>query len=631
MKTLNYETMKKLILTYLLIISTILVFCQKYEYSINLVNVKNDKLQVHLNCHFIQDDVVLFHFPAVIPGHYHQIDYGQFISKLQAFDAENNKLKVNQTSANTFEIFEAKSLSKITYLVDDTWDHKTGKKIHAASGTNFEQGKNFIFNNGGIFGYFSDYENIPFELTFQKPDNFCGMTSMKSVSNLMDTEIFYANNYHELVDSPILFSLPDTASYKTGKTLYTVGVYAESGKKIASEVLKEIIPSLEAINAFTNNTLPSNNYTFLIYLKDATEFRDAIYGSDKLTFKQKIKLMKSSGVGALEHKNSSMYYYVDAGKPESYLYYIKRTITHEVLHAYTPLNLRSNLVADFDYINPEMSQHLWLYEGVTDYLSWMLKVQNNLIDLGEFLGNELRGKMFESNRFQNEIPFTEWSSRILEEEFTHQFQQVYFRGTVTAMMLDFEIMRLTKGEKNLKNVIFQLCEKYGKDNPFDETDIFTEITNLVHSDLMLFFDKYVKGTEKLDYKNGFDVVGINFQRKIEGEIPSSILSKGYGVDFVVERVRMYTIEKVQPNSIFQVGDKIRYTDFGEDCLKPFIASNGEFVKEGTLVSLPIIRNGKELNLKIKTETTQGHYYYKLSRMKDMNKEQNKYLSLWTLH
>jgi predicted metalloprotease with PDZ domain len=39
-----------------------------------------------------------------------------------------------------------------------------------------------------------------------------------------------------------------------------------------------------------------------------------------------------------------------------------------IFHIITPLSIHSKEIQDFDYNDPKMSQHLWMYEGVTDIL-----------------------------------------------------------------------------------------------------------------------------------------------------------------------------------------------------------------------------------------------------------------------
>jgi predicted metalloprotease with PDZ domain len=48
-------------------------------------------------------------------------------------------------------------------------------------------------------------------------------------------------------------------------------------------------------------------------------------------------------------------------------------VSHEFFHIVTPLSIHSKEIQDFDYNDPKMSQHLWMYEGVTEYFANLFK------------------------------------------------------------------------------------------------------------------------------------------------------------------------------------------------------------------------------------------------------------------
>ena len=79
------------------------------------------------------------------------------------------------------------------------------------------------------------------------------------------------------------------------------------------------------------------------------------------------------GGGALEHGNSSFYVLPDFGD-STFTSMIKRVALHEFMHIFTPLNLHSEQIGNFDYVEPKMSKHLWLYEGVTEYFANLFQI-----------------------------------------------------------------------------------------------------------------------------------------------------------------------------------------------------------------------------------------------------------------
>ena len=66
--------------------------------------------------------------------------------------------------------------------------------------------------------------------------------------------------------------------------------------------------------------------------------------------------------------------------------FVVRVAAHEFFHIVTPLNIHSKEIGDFDFINPKMSKHLWMYEGVTEYFAGHVKVYGGMQTTQEYLG-----------------------------------------------------------------------------------------------------------------------------------------------------------------------------------------------------------------------------------------------------
>jgi predicted metalloprotease with PDZ domain len=71
-------------------------------------------------------------------------------------------------------------------------------------------------------------------------------------------------------------------------------------------------------------------------------------------------------------------------------------VSHEFFHIVTPLSIHSKEIQDFDYNDPKMSEHLWMYEGVTEYFANLFQINQGLITEEDFI-----------TAFQ-----TKWSARV---------------------------------------------------------------------------------------------------------------------------------------------------------------------------------------------------------------------------
>lgn len=580
-------------------------FAQKYVYNVNLNNVIDDKVKVELSIAPFGRDTAFYSFPKTIPGTYATQDYGKYIDNLEAFDNEGKLLKVKKKGNNTFVVHNAKYLTKITYWVNDSWDAQVKKdKIFEPAGSNIEARKNYVINTGAFFGFLEGFEKVPVEVMFFKPDFMLGVSAMRYIEDVK-WERFVAEDYHKLIDCPILFAQPDTARFFVGKAIVTIACYHESGERIAKKIYSEIKESMGAIEKFLVD-LPVQNYNFLVYVKDYKEIGKQLQDPGSLSLMKKIKLakkFKNQGFGALEHSNSSLYFLPDFGG-DSYLSMVKDVCIHEFMHIITPLNLHSELIGNFNYTNPKMSQHLWLYEGITEYFSGIIQVKGGIQSPNKYIQEVVKSKIAEGENFPvGKMSFTEMSKNVLVEPYKKQYNQVYARGAVIGMLLDFEIMRLTNGEKTLKDVVLAMTKKYGPNVNVPEEDVIKEFVAEVNPELQKFFDKYVSGKDSLDYISGFDVVGINYVKNKIVERPRHPIMEN---DVQLSSVNMGGYQKVKSVGTkewagIKAGDIINM----ETIYSGSKDENGNYLKEGEVVTLQVLRNNAPLSVSFPAKITKG--------------------------
>src|SRR5690606_29807602 len=94
----------------------------KVSVTIDLVNVRNDKVNVSLNFPYVDHGTVVFCIPKTVPGTYSTDNYGRFIENLKAFDKKGTEMQTRKLDLNRWEIVNAKELGQITYEVNDTYD-----------------------------------------------------------------------------------------------------------------------------------------------------------------------------------------------------------------------------------------------------------------------------------------------------------------------------------------------------------------------------------------------------------------------------------------------------------------------------------------------------------------------------
>jgi predicted metalloprotease with PDZ domain len=609
-----------------------------YRYEVDLVNVKDDKLTVKLDCSSLQIKPVTagkytgyrFNFPTTVPGTYAKQNYGKYIEDMRAYDASGKQLKVVRYGLNAFVVLGSVPPHTLVYKVNDTFDAKVKEdKVFEPAGTNFEAGKNFLINAGGVFGFFHKMEKIPFEVKFQKRPELFGVTVLEPVKGDKNLQIFRAENYHKLVDCPVMFSRPDTAMFNIANTRVVLSVFNERGYQAAGLLYGKLKPSMEAIEKFLPK-MPVDNYSFIVFIKDFTFIGHKMKGG-KINPIEEWKLNKfldQQNFGALEHGNSSVYFLPDFGDT-SYITVFQDVAIHEFMHIVTPLNLHSERIADFDFVEPKMSAHLWLYEGVTEYFAGLIQLQGGLVTPPKYLDEIMRHKIKAGEQFPvKQMSFTQMSENVLNPPFKQQYNQVYDLGAVLAWMLDIEILYLTQGKKTLKDVVLELSEKYGPDNPFKEEDIINDFVALVHPKLKTFFDKYITGNEPVPILTYLSRVGVDYKEAVRERAPVDLLSEK---DNSVKLSSVYVfggymIKKVgkEEKAGLKKGDFIYEVDL-ENAYKK---SDGRYVAEGDSIRFPIHRNGVKTYISTAARFKEVEVHHKLTLNPSPSAEAKHLLNRW---
>ena len=605
-------------------------FSQKtgsHSYKIDLTNVVDDRVKVTVDATLTNlgnsfDGKYRFNFPATIPGTYATLDYGRFIHDFKAFDASGKTLKVSKKK-NTYSI-KGKP-AKLEYWAEDSFDAKIRKnKVFEPAGTNNQERRNFLLNAAGYFGFFEGLEDLPVSLEVNKSPSLYGLSAMESYS-YGNTQNFYARDYHHFLDCPVMVSKPDTTSFMLGGAKVTIGVFTENGRELSRDIYKQVETSMKAIEAFLQGDLPVDNYAFIFYIKDHTEFESLFNGSEiKIgTIFKALRKLAGKGFGALEHGNSSVYYLPDFGGT-TVLDGMADVCIHEFFHILTPLGLHSEEIGNFNYIEPKMSKHLWLYEGITEYFAGISQVKGGVITKDEYLTKVLKGKIRSAARYPTKkMSFTEMSENVLDKPYKKQYGQVYQRGALMGALLDIRIMELTRGEKDLHDIILTLRDKYGPNESFNDDEIIEEFVSLVHPDLQQFFDSYVTGREELPIKSYLAKVGVEYDRNYVGPLIAHPVN-----DNDVKRSRLIvdqkmTIKKVGKGDFvgFQPGDQVSILD-------DKLFSGPQALEPGETIEISVLRNGQNIKVPYTVRTVEGSKSHFIREANDMTTAEATLQLLW---
>ena len=210
------------------------------------------------------------------------------------------------------------------------------------------------------------------------------------------------------------------------------------------------------------------------------------------------------GIGALEHNKSTTAVFMQTMSSNDLI----QVISHEFFHTLTPLNIHSKEIHDFDFNNPKMSAHLWMYEGVTEYFANLFQVNQGLISEDEFFAHMAEKESLASKLYPKEVSFTEMSKNVLDPEMQEIYPNVYQKGALLAMCIDLIIRDKSNGQKGILDLMRQLSNMYGPTKPFDDAELIPTITKLTYPEVGDFIQKYIVKGEPIDYAKFLKLAGV---------------------------------------------------------------------------------------------------------------------------
>ena len=466
---------------------------EEVKVTIDLNQVKDDKVMVTVTTPKFTSNEVVYHIPKTVPGTYSTDNYGKLIDDLKAFDSKGKELATIKTDDNSWKISNSNKLSKITYWVNDTYDTEKGggfgkEDIFSPAGSNILEGKNFMLNNHCFVGYFEGKTEINYVLTVLHPATLFGATSLIDTNKSDTIDNFVATRYFEITDNPIMYAKPDYETFTVDGMEILLSVYSPSGTHSAKSIMPDLEKTMRAQKTFLGPINNNKRYTVLLYLSD-------MQGND------------AQGFGALEHHTSTTVVFPEMMPAAAIAEQMKDVVSHEFFHIVTPLSIHSKEIQFFDYNNPKMSKHLWMYEGVTEYFANLFQVNQGLISADEFY-ERMNGKIRNAATLNDTMPFTEMSANVLVEPYKDQYLNVYEKGALIGMCIDIIIREKSNGERGILDLMKKLSKEYGTEKPFDDEALFAKITSLTYPEVGEFLNTYVAGKTPINYDFFYAKMGV---------------------------------------------------------------------------------------------------------------------------
>jgi hypothetical protein len=147
-------------------------------------------------------------------------------------------------------------------------------------------------------------------------------------------------------------------------------------------------------------------------------------------------------------------------------------ISHEFLHIITPIGFQSNIY-NKELFSGYSSEHLWLYEGVVEYLSLKARLDAEVYTPKNFIIalSHLNSLNMALDKCNGES-LLKLSENILSKDDFVCFNKFYYKGALLAFLLDFSISRCSTGSDDLVKSLNRYIKQKGK--IFNEKDFIDD-------------------------------------------------------------------------------------------------------------------------------------------------------------
>ena len=554
-------------------------------YEVNLNDRSDDTFKVRLLVNGLKPENGVYQFAATAPGTYQVMDIGRFVRKFQAFDKSGKEISCKQVSVNQWRISAPKNVAEIRYAIAETFDTPvTRDEIYRMCGSSIED-DHALFNTHTALGFPSGMQATPLKIKFLYPEAWKIGTPLE----LGADGYYFAKNYDFAVDSPVLLGRITHAATDVRGTKIDIYTYSKTNQIKSEQLLTSMSKMLTAAGEFLVN-LPVKRYTFLFHLEDVP-------------------------AGAWEHSYSSEYVLEERPYSAEYGQYITDIAAHEFFHIVTPLNIHSELIEKFNFVKPTASEHLWLYEGTTEWASHAMQLRGGIKSLQQYCADLSQKVLVDNSYFDKEYSLSKLSLTCFSDSGQKQYSNIYYRGALVAGLLDIRLLELSEGKRGLREVVRELSTLYGPNKSFSEKEFFQTFVKLTYPEIADFIALYIKKATPLPMKDYYAKIGIAYyERKTSDTLTADVGIKTRSREgkLVVSDFRESLVE-----SGIQLGDVVLAVN-GQRLTaqepRSFLSATNKFAI-GSTYKLTISRGGgaeQEITVKILSQNKEQQYVFEVN-------------------
>jgi predicted metalloprotease with PDZ domain len=546
------------------------IFCMEIQYTVRMEKPATHYFDISMQLSGLTGKQTILKMATWTPGSYLIREYARNVEGFYATAPDGKELPGMKINKNTWEV-----------------RHNTNTKIEiryrlyanemAVRNCYLDQEQAYI-NGAAVFLYVQGQENTKAQLEIDLPAGFSQIvTALKTTGQAPNR--FQIENIDELFDSPILCGNPLVLNFQAAGVKHRAAFQGPGNMnqdRIKAD-FKKIIETEK--NIFQHH--PCTDYTFLVH-------------------------NLPNGGGGLEHGHSTSLQtawntYDNEASYQNFL----ALVAHEYFHLWNVKRLRPKPLGPFNYDGENYCRMLWVAEGFTSYYDDFVLFRAGITKKERFLevvaSNLSRVESVPGMYVQSlaEAGLDAWIKYYRPNENSGNSQTDYYtKGAALATLLDMLLIRESKGQANLDNLLRDMYQEYylKKDIWFTEEDLEKELIKRLGEKGKAFLQDYVYGLKRPDWKKEFGAFGIRIADRNE---ENKALSLGIRLQSSGQRMTVQSLPSNGPahNSGLHIGDEI--IAIGDRRIEsPELGSVLNSIKAGQEVEILYSRNGRVLITKV---------------------------------
>ena len=574
----------------------VILFCgralaaDRVRYTVSLANLREHRVEVTIEIPPGRSEREL-QLP-VWNALYQVRDFSQYMNWIRAATRGGQALVITQLTKSRWKITGTEGGARAGYEMfsDDPGPYGAQLNSHHA-----------FFNLAEILCYLEGERGSPADLEFRD------VPAGWKVATPLDQRgrVFSADNYDQLVDSPVEIGAFEEKDFQQACGEYRVLVDAER----AQAILDTIVPPIQRIvSTETNwmNDCPFERYMFIYHFGE------------------------SPGGGGMEHAYSTAITLAARDLSENFDDFTRVT-AHEFFHLWNVKRIRPQSLEPIDYTKENYTPALWFSEGVDTTVAEYVRLRAGFVDEPHYLEylsrsiTELESRPAHLTQSAEQSSLDAWLERYPYYNLPARSISYYNKGELLGVLLDLKMRESTNDQVSLRELFRWMNEHYAKQGKFfaDSDGVRQAAEALTHSSFGDFFHKEVSGVDEIPWNDFFKRVGLHL-------VTSEVISADAGFQAARNFDQPFTVVEIQPGSNadlagLKLGDLILEVN-GEPPARD-LERTLEQLAPGELLHLRVRRDGSVRELEWKLDSRK-RLVFRLQDVPDLTSEQRSRRAAW---